>query len=78
LVMQFVCDLLNRLHCGETVVWSKPGSEGLSASYFLASPSIQHAVAQAKEVLIKNGLASLLLGGVIYVGITYFFTQFFI
>ena len=76
--MQIYCDFLVRIGFGDTAVWHGVGGSSFSAHYFLTSKGIQALVHASREVLIKNGVLALIAGGVIYVGITWSFTRFFI
>ena len=76
--LHYYCDFLNRVGFGDQIIWHSPHGDGMDAHFFLTSHAIQGLVHAARAILVKHGLLVLSFGGVIYFGIVWYFTRFFI
>lgn len=76
--LHYYCDFLSRVGFGDQVVWHSPHGGVIDAHFFLTSHAIQGLVRLARATLVKHGVLALSLGGVIYFGIVWYFTRFFI
>lgn len=76
--MNEYCRFLTHVKYEDKVVFQNESVGGLTAGRFLKASFIQSAVEQSKKTLIKHAITILLFGGVLYLGVIFLISRFFI